>query len=165
MMGELDTKVIDIKKPDEVECILGQGNFTILTLDDLAKSLLTASSDIKFGIAMNESKPQLTRYTGNDEDLEGLAAENAKKIGSGHTFVILMKDAFPVNVLNTVKDHPGVVNIYGASENPLQVIIGETDLGRAVLGFVDGLKSTEIESEDQKEERRKLVENIGYKID
>ena len=161
----METKTVDIEKPDDVECIVGQGNFTILTLDDLAKSLLTAAADIEFGIAMNESKPQLTRYTGNNDDLEDLAAENAKNIGSGHTFVILIKYAFPINVLNTVKNHPGVVNIYGASENPLQVIVGETDLGRAVLGFVDGLKSNEIEDEEQKEERRNLVKKIGYQID
>ncbi len=161
----METEVIDIEKPEDVECIIGQGNFTILTLDDLAKRLLTSTSEIDFGIAMNESKPQLTRYTGNNEDLEDLAAKNAKNIGSGHTFVILMKNAFPINVLNTVKDHPGVVNIYGASENPLQVIVGETDLGRSVLGFVDGLKANKIESEEQKEERRDLVKKIGYEID
>lgn len=158
-------EVIDVEKPEGIEVIIGQGNFSIFTVDDLARALLTAVPGIKFGIAMNEAKPQLTRYTGNDKELEELAAKNAVKIGAGHVFVILMKNAFPINVLNTVKNHPAVVMIYGASENPFQVIVAETDLGRSVLGIVDGKATNRIETEDQKAERRELVQRIGYKID
>jgi len=158
-------EVVEIEKPEGVEAIIGQGNFSIFTVDDLARALLTAVPGIKFGIAMNEAKPQLTRFTGNDRELEGLAAKNAMKIGAGHVFVILMKNAFPINVLNTVKSHPAVAMIYGASENPLQLIVAETDLGRAVLGIVDGKAATKIETEEQKKERRELVERIGYTID
>lgn len=157
--------VIDVEKPEGVEVIIGQGNFSIFTVDDLAKALLTAVPGIKFGIAMNEAKPQLTRYTGNDVELEELAAKNAVKIGAGHVFVILMKNAFPINVLNTVKNHPAVAMVYGASENPFQVIVAETDLGRSVLGIVDGKAANKIETEEQKSERRELVQRIGYKID
>lgn len=158
-------EVIDIEKPEGVECIIGQGNFSIFTVDDLAKALLTTVPGIKFGIAMNEAKPQLTRYTGNDRELEELAARNAVKIGSGHAFVVLMKNAFPINVLNTVKNHPAVAMVYGASENPMQVIIAETELGRAILGIVDGKAANRIETKEQKKERRALVEKIGYVID
>ncbi|AEH24997.1 adenosine-specific kinase [Pyrococcus yayanosii] len=158
-------EVVDIEKPEGVEVIIGQGNFSIFTVDDLARALLTTVPGIKFGIAMNEAKPQLTRYTGNDEELEKLAAKNALKIGAGHVFVILMKNAYPINVLNTIKNHPAVTMIYGASENPFQVIVAETELGRSVLGIVDGKAATKIETEEQKRERRELVEKIGYKID
>ncbi|NJF25861.1 adenosine-specific kinase [Thermococcus sp. Bubb.Bath] len=158
-------EVVDIEKPDGAEVVIGQGNFSIFTVDDLARALLTAVPGIKFGIAMNEAKPQLTRYTGNDEELEKFAAKNAVKIGAGHVFVIMMKDAFPINVLNTVKNHPAVAMVYGASENPFQVIVAETDLGRSVLGVVDGKAANKIETDEQKAERRELVEKIGYKID
>ncbi len=158
-------EVVEIEKPEGVEAIIGQGNFSIFTVDDLARALLTAVPGIKFGIAMNEAKPQLTRFTGNDKELEELAARNALKIGGGHVFVILMRNAFPINVLNTVKSHPAVVMVYGASENPLQLIVAETELGRAVLGIVDGKAATKIETEEQKRERRELVERIGYTID
>ncbi|WP_297070362.1 adenosine-specific kinase [Thermococcus sp.] len=157
--------VVEIEKPEGVEAIIGQGNFSVFTVDDLAKALLTAVPGIKFGVAMNEAKPQLTRFTGNDDELEGLAAKNAVKIGAGHVFIILMKNAFPINVLNVIKGHPAVAMIYGASENPLQVIVAETELGRSVLGIVDGKAAKNIETEEQKRERRKLVERIGYRID
>ncbi|MCD6558848.1 MAG: adenosine-specific kinase [Palaeococcus sp.] len=158
-------EVVDIEKPEGVECIIGQGNFSIFTVDDLAKALLTTVLGIKFGIAMNEAKPQLTRFTGNDKELEQLAAKNALAIGGGHVFVVLMRKAFPINVLNTIKLHPAVATVYGASENPLQVIVAETELGRAVLGIVDGKAANTIETEEQKKERRELVERIGYTID
>jgi len=157
-------EVVDVEKPEGVELVLGQGNFSIFTVDDLARALLTAVPEIKFGVAMNEAKPQLTRVAGNDEELKELAAKNAVRIGAGHVFVILMRNAFPINVLNTVKLHPAVAMVYGASENPFQVIVGETELGRSVLGVVDGKAATRVEDEEQKRERRELLEKIGYKI-
>jgi len=157
--------VIDIEKPDGAEVIVGQGNFSIFTVDDLAKTLLTTVPGIKFGIGMNEAKPQLTRYTGNDRELEEIAAKNALRIGAGHVFVIVMRGAFPINVLNAVKLHPAVTTVYGASENPFQVIVAETELGRSVLGVVDGKAATRIENDEEKAERRKVVRDIGYKVD
>lgn len=165
VMEMVKIEVVEVEKPEGVECIIGQGNFSIFTVDDLARALLTAVPGIKFGVAMNEAKPQLTRYTGNDKELEELAAKNALKIGAGHVFVILMKNAFPINVLNTIKNHPAVAMVYGASENPMQVIVAETELGRSVLGIVDGKAATRIETSEQKKERRELVEKIGYTID
>ncbi len=157
--------VVDMEKPKGAEVIVGQGNFSIFTVDDLAKALLTTVPGIKFGIGMNEAKPQLTRYTGNDKELEEIAAKNALKIGAGHVFVVLMRNAFPINVLNTIKMHPAVTTVYGASENPFQVIVAETELGRSVIGVVDGKAATKVENEEQRKERRSLVEKIGYSID
>ncbi|NPA47033.1 MAG: adenosine monophosphate-protein transferase [Thermococci archaeon] len=158
-------EVIDIEKPAGAEVIVGQGNFSIFTVDDLAKTLLTTVPGIKFGIGMNEAKPQLTRYTGNDRELEEIAAKNALRIGAGHVFVIVMKNAFPINVLNAVKMHPAVTMVYGASENPFQVIVAETELGRSVLGVVDGKAATKIENEEERAKRRETVKEIGYRVD
>ena len=124
--------------------------------------LKTSVPGIKFGIAMNEAKPKLTRCEGNDEKLKEMAAKNCLKIGAGHVFVIMMKNAFPINVLNTVKDYPAVCSVYGASENPLQVIIGKTDLGNSVIGVVDGTAANKIENEKERKERKELLKKIGY---
>lgn len=158
----MEIDLINIEKEEGVECIIGQGNFSIFTIDDLSMKLKTSVPGIKFGIAMNEAKPKLTRCEGNDEKLKEMAAKNCLKIGAGHVFVIMMKNAFPINVLNTVKDYPAVCSIYGASENPLQVIIGKTDLGNSVIGVVDGTAANKIENEKERKERKELLKKIGY---
>ena len=99
----MEMDVIDIKKDDGVEFIIGQGNFSIFTVDDLAKTLITCVAGIKVGVAMNEAKPKLTRVAGNDERLKNLAANVALQIGAGHIFVIMMRGAFPINVINSIK--------------------------------------------------------------
>ena len=161
----MEMNVIDIKKDDGVEFIVGQGNFSIYTVDDLAKTLLTCVSGIKIGVAMNEAKPKLTRVAGNDEHLKELAANAALKIGAGHIFVIMMRGAFPINVLNNIKGHPSVCAVYGASENPFQVIVAKTNLGTSVIGVVDGTSAEKIEDKYEKKERRDLLEKIGYKVE
>ncbi|MCD6127416.1 MAG: adenosine-specific kinase [Methanomicrobia archaeon] len=158
----MEIDLINIEKEEGVECIIGQGNFSIFTIDDLSMKLKTSVPGIKFGIAMNEAKPKLTRCEGNDEKLKEMAAKNCLKIGAGHVFVIMMKNAFPINVLNTVKDYPAVCSVYGASENPLQVIIGKTDLGNSVIGVVDGTAANKIENEKERKERKELLKKIGY---
>jgi len=158
----MEIDLINIEKEEGVECIIGQGNFSIFTIDDLSMKLRTSVPGIKFGIAMNEAKPKLTRCEGNDEKLKEMAAKNCLKIGAGHVFVIMMKNAFPINVLNTVKDYPAVCSVYGASENPLQVIIGKTDLGNSVIGVVDGTAANKIENEKERKERKELLKKIGY---
>jgi len=158
----MEIDLINIEKEEGVECIIGQGNFSIFTIDDLSMKLKTSVPGIKFGIAMNEAKPKLTRCEGNDEKLREMAAKNCLKIGAGHVFVIMMKNAFPINVLNTVKDYPAVCSVYGASENPLQVIIGKTDLGNSVIGVVDGTAANKIENEKERKERKELLKKIGY---
>ena len=161
----MEMDVIDIKKDDGVEFIIGQGNFSIFTVDDLAKTLLTCVAGIKVGVAMNEAKPKLTRVAGNDERLKNLAANAALQIGAGHIFVIMMRGAFPINVLNSIKEHPAVCTVYGASENPFQVIVVKTDLGNSVIGIVDGTSAEKIEDKSMKRERRELLEKIGYKVE
>lgn len=161
----MEMNVIDIKKDEGVEFIVGQGNFSIYTVDDLAKTLLTCVSGIKIGVAMNEAKPKLTRVSGNDEHLKQLAANAALNIGAGHIFVIMMRGAFPINVLNNIKDHPAVCNIYGASENPFQVIVAKTNLGTSIIGVIDGTSAEKIEDRSEKKERRDILEKIGYKVE
>jgi adenosine/AMP kinase len=161
----MEMNVIDIKKDDGVEFIIGQGNFSIYTVDDLARTLLTCVAGIKIGVAMNEAKPKLTRFAGNDEHLKELAANAALKIGAGHIFVIMMRGAFPINVLNNVKSHPAVCTVYGASENPFQVIVTKTNLGCSVVGVVDGTSAEKIEDKYEKKERRDILEKIGYKVE
>lgn len=158
----MEIEVIDVEKEDGVECIIGQGNFSVFTVDNLSKALKTAVPGIKFGIAMNEAKPKLTRAEGNNEKLKEIASKNCLSIGAGHLFVIMMKDAFPINVLSIIKNHPAVCSVYGASENPLQVILGETELGKSVLGVVDGTAADTIENETQRKERKELLRKIGY---
>lgn len=155
-------ETIPIEKPEGVECIIGQGNFSIFTVDDLALALKTAVPGIEFGLAMNEAKPKLTRVEGTNESLKACAAKACCAIGAGHVFVIMMQKAFPINVLNTVKDYPTTCRVYAASENPLQVVVATTDLGTAVVGVVDGTSADCIEDEPQREERKALLRKIGY---
>ena len=156
---------VGVKNPEEKQVIIGQGNFTIFACDDIFKTLLTAVPGLKCAVAMNEAVPRLTRVTGNDEELKELASENCLKIGASHTFFILMDNAFPINVLGALKSHPAVANIYVASANPLEVIVAETELGRAVIGVVDGTSVNRVETEEEKKERRELCEKLGYVIE
>jgi adenosine/AMP kinase len=156
---------VEVKNPEEKQVILGQGNFTIFACDDIFKALLTAVPGIKCAVAMNEAAPRLTRVTGNDEGLKELAGGNCLRIGASHTFFIMLEDAFPINVLGALKSHPVVANIYVASANPLEVIVAETELGRAVIGVVDGTSVNRIETEEEKKERRELCEKLGYVIE
>ncbi len=159
-------EVVSIENPEnKYQVIIGQANFTIFTCDDIFKALLTAVPNIKCAVAMNEAAPKLTRVTGNDETLKKLAGENALKISASHVFVVFVENAFPINVLNVIKSHPAVCNIYVASANPIEIIVAETELGRSVLGAVDGQKVERIENENEKRERRELVEKLGYKIE
>ncbi|MCF2142625.1 MAG: adenosine-specific kinase [Candidatus Heimdallarchaeota archaeon] len=162
---DVKLSVVKISNPEtKCQVIIGQGNFSIFTTDNLFMTLLTAVPGIKCAVAMNEAVPQLTRVTSNDPTLEQLAAENALAIGASHVFVIMMEKAFPINVLPHIKAHPAVCNIYVASANPLEVLVGETALGKAVLGVVDGTPVTKLETAKQKAERRALCEELGYKL-
>ena len=155
-------KVVKIQKEKEDQVIIGQGNFSIYTTDNIFRDLLTTAPGIKCAIAMNEADPKLVRFNDNDERLGDLASKNALAIGASHVFVIVMRDAYPINVLPTIRNVPGVCNIFVASANPLEVIIAETSLGRAVLGVVDGQSVNSIEDEEKREARRDLVKKIGY---
>lgn len=159
------TMSVKIKNPEtNYQIIIGQANFSIFTTDNLFMTMLTTVPGIKCAVAMNEAVPKLTRVTANNPELEKLAAENALAIGASHVFIIMMENAFPINVLPHVKNHPAVCTIFVASANVMEVIVAETELGKAVIGVVDGTAVDKIETSEQKKERRESTEKIGYKI-
>lgn len=160
---KMDVEVIDIlEEKGKYEVIIGQGNFSVLTVDDLYMVMKKAAGKGEFAVAMNESDPKLVRVNGTNEELKKLAAEAALKIGAGHCFVIFMKDIYPINVLSELKHYPTVCNIYVATSNKLQVLTVETNLGKSIIGVADGYKMQKIENEEEKNQRRELVKNIGF---
>jgi len=157
---------VEIENPDlKYQIIVGQANFAVFTTDDLYATLIKAVPGIKCAVAMNEAVPKLTRVTGNDEELKEIASKNALKIGASHVFVVVTSNAFPMNILNAIKMHPAVCNVFVGSANPIEIIVAETELGRAVLGAVDGTSVNKIENEDEKRERRELYQKLGYRLD
>jgi adenosine/AMP kinase len=151
---------VKVKNDKNYEFIIGQGNFTIKTIHLLEDALKLSTPNIKFGVAMDEAKPRLTRIEGNDEELKKLAGELALEIGGGHVFVIFMKNAFPIHVLNYIKQIPTVVNIYVATSNKCEVLVEDTSLGSAIIGVVDGESSNAIEDESQRAERERVLKMI-----
>jgi uncharacterized protein len=155
---------VRLSVPEDCNIIVGQSHF-IKSADDLYEILVTGCAHSKFGIAFCEaSGPCLIRLEGNDAELKKIAAENAANMGAGHAFVILLKDAFPINVLNAVKACPEVCNIFCATANPLEVILAETDQGRGVLGVIDGFPPKGVETEADVKARREFLRRIGYKL-
>lgn len=160
----LEFKKARIEVPEGCNVVLGMAHF-IKTVEDLYEALVNAVPNIKFGLGFCESSgPCLVRHAGNDEELREMAAEKAYEIGCGHSFLILLKNAYPINVLDKIKNVPEVCTIYAATANPLEVIIVETEQGRGIVGVVDGMKSEGIESEEDTEERKKFLREIGYKL-
>jgi adenosine/AMP kinase len=161
-MIELKTVIID--PPEDSNVVLGMAHF-IKTVEDLYEALVNAVPNIKFGIGFCESSgPCLVRSEGNDDELKLLAAEKAFEIGCGHSFLVYMKNAYPINVLDRIKNVPEVCTVFAATANPLEVIIAETKQGRGIIGVVDGLKSKGIETEENVKERREFLRKIGYKL-
>jgi len=155
---------VKIEKPDESNMILGQSHF-IKTVEDLHEALVTGVAGIKFGLAFCESSgPCLVRASGTDPELVELAKKNAFQLAAGHCFVIFLRGAFPINVLNAVKNVPEVCRIFCASANPVEVIIAETEQGRGIMGVIDGFRSKGIETEKDVEERKGLLRRFGYKL-
>ena len=160
----MELKTVKIEPPKDCNMILGQSHF-IKTVEDLYEVLVASTPTIKFGLAFCESSgPCLVRHVGNDEELEKLAVEYAFKLSAGHCFLIFMKNAFPINVLNAVKNVSEVCNIYCATGNPVEVILAETEQGRGILGVIDGYKSKGIEEAKDVEERKAFLRKIGYKL-
>ena len=158
----MKTEVVPIETYN-CNVILGQSHF-IKTVEDIYEALVTSAPDIKFGIAFCEaSGDALIRHTGNDKDLEKRAVEAATNISSGHTFIIYLKNAYPINVLSKLKQVDEIVNIYAATANPLQVIIAETEQGRGILGVIDGVKPKGVEKEEDVKKRKEFLRKIGYK--
>ncbi|MFA5063637.1 MAG: adenosine-specific kinase [Candidatus Omnitrophota bacterium] len=160
----LELKLIEIRKPEDVNLILGQGHF-IKTVEDIHETLMNNVPGIKFGLGFIESSGACKiRVEGNDSELKELAAKNCLAIGAGHSFIIFMRNAFPINVLNAVKNIPEVCNIYCATANPLKVIVAQTEDGSGILGVIDGQKPKGIENESDITWRKDFLRKIGYKL-
>lgn len=160
----MDLHAVKIAKPEDVNVIVGQTHF-IKSVEDLHEALVGAMPGIEFGLAFCEaSGPALVRVSGTSEPLIQQAQENALAIGAGHVFIILLGNAFPINVLNAVKAVPEVCTIFCASANPVEVIVAETGQGRGVLGVIDGMKPQGVESETDIAERKGLLRRFGYKL-
>ena len=158
---KLETVKIEI--PEGCNVILGTSHF-IKTVEDLYEALVNSVPEIKFGLAFCEASGKcLVRAEGTDEELKKVAVENALKLGAGHTFIIILRNAYPINVLNTIKSVPEVCTIHAATANPLEVIIAETEQGRGVMGVVDGFKPKGVESTEDIEWRKDFLRKIGYK--
>ncbi|MBC7231812.1 MAG: adenosine-specific kinase [Chloroflexi bacterium] len=160
----MEITTVKIEKPDDVNLILGQSHF-IKTVEDLYEALVGAVPGIKFGLAFCESSGAcLVRWIGTDEEMIALAKKNAYALSAGHAFIIFLKNAYPINVLNAVKMVPEVCRIYCATANPVEVVIAETETGRGILGVIDGLKSKGIEDEEGIAWRTGFLRKIGYKL-
>jgi len=160
----MQTTLVQISKPDDINFIFGQSHF-IKTVEDLHEALYQAVPGIKFGLAFCEaSGPRLVRTSGTDSHLIELAQKNALAIGCGHTFIIFLGNGFyPINVVNAVKAVPEVVRIFCATSNPTQVIVAESQQGRGVMGVIDGQSPIAVETENDAKERRNFLRKIGYK--
>ena len=160
----MDLRVIDIKVPEGCNAILGQSHF-IKTVEDLYEALVNAVPNVKFGLAFCESSgPCLVRFEGNDQELKELASKTSLQLSAGHTFIIFIRNAYPINVLDKVKSVPEVCNIFLATSNPFQVVLAETEQGRGILGVVDGFASKGVEVEKDIKERKEFLRKIGYKL-
>jgi len=159
----MELKTVRMEFPEDANIIIGQTHF-IKTAEDLYEVMIAAVPGIKFGLAFNEaSGPCLVRAEGNDSELKTLAIKNVKAIGAGHVFVIILKDAFPINVLNAIKNCSEVCSIFCATANPVEVIIAQTDLGSGVLGVIDGNSPKGVETDKDIQERKEFLRMIGYK--
>jgi len=160
----LEFKTVKVRKPQDLNMILGQSHF-IKTVEDLYEVLVSSVPGIKFGFAFVESSGACKiRSEGNDPELKKLAEENALAIGAGHSFIIFIKNAYPINVLNAIKAVPEVCSIYCATANSVEVVVAETQTGRGIMGVIDGLKPQGVESVEDISWRKDLLRKIGYKL-
>jgi len=157
-------KLVQIENPDALNFILGQSHF-IKTVEDLHEALVSAVPGARFGLAFCEASGAcLVRSSGTDEALEKLAQQNALALGAGHSFIVFLRGAFPINVLKSIQAVPEVANIFCATANPVQVILAESEQGRGVLGVIDGLHSEGVEDENGVAWRKGFLRKIGYKL-
>ena len=164
MTQTLSWEVVPVEKPDDLNVVIGQAHF-IKTVDDLHEALAGVSPTLRFGVAFCEaSGPRLVRHSGNDPELVELATRNALAIGAGHSFVILLRDGFPLNVLNPVRTVPEVCGIFCATANPVDVLVAVSDRGRGIIGVVDGEPPLGVETDADVADRRDLLRAIGYKL-
>ncbi|MGB9715924.1 MAG: adenosine-specific kinase [Thermodesulfovibrionales bacterium] len=160
----MELKTVKIEIPEGCNVILGQTHF-IKTTEDLYEIIATTIPQAKFGIAFTEaSGPCLIRTEGNDAGLINVCVKNLQELGAGHVFCIILKNAFPINVLNQIKNCPEVCKIFCATANPLEVIVAESSQGRGVLGVIDGFSPKGVEGAEDKADRKAFLRKIGYKL-
>lgn len=160
----LSWDVVPVEKPDDVNVVIGQAHF-IKTVDDLHEALVGVSPSLRFGVAFCEaSGPRLVRRSGNDAELVELATRAASTIAAGHSFIVFLRDGFPVKVLNPVKAVPEVCTVFCATANPVEVLVAETPRGRGIVGVVDGQPPLGVETDADVLDRRALLRSIGYKL-
>lgn len=160
----LEFELVNIEKPENLNVIIGQAHF-IKTVEDLHEAMVGAGGGIKFGISFLEaSGERLVRVTGNDEKLMDLAKKNALALGTGHAFLILMENGFPINVLRNILAVPEVCTIYCATGNPVQVVVAKSEQGRGIMGVIDGYPPKGVEGPDGVEWRHSFLRKIGYKL-
>jgi adenosine/AMP kinase len=160
----MELHLVKIQKPEEINFILGQSHF-IKTVEDIHEILVAAVPGIKFGLAFCESSgPALLRVTGTDDALIALAKQNGMALSAGHSFILFLGNAYPINVLNAVKMAPEVCRIFCATANPVEVIIAESEQGRGILGVIDGMTTKGIETGDDVAKRKGFLRMIGYKL-
>ncbi len=160
----MEMTIVTIQKPETINFILGQSHF-IKTVEDLHEALVTAVPGIKFGLAFCEASGKcLIRWSGNDDEMIGLAKENASALAAGHCFILFLGEGyFPINVMKAVKDVPEVCRIFCATANPTEVIVAQSDQGRGILGVIDGFASKGIEEAEDIAWRKDFLRQIGYK--
>ncbi len=160
----MEMKTVPIEIPGEANIVIGQSHF-IKTIEDIYEIVVSSVPQAKFGIAFCEaSGPCLIRVEGNDEDLKNAAIRNAEAIAAGHIFVLIFKNAFPINLLNALKQCPEICSLYCATANPVEVIVAETQQGRGILGVIDGFPPKGVESAEDVNKRKDLLRKIGYKL-
>ena len=164
MVNSLEISTVRVEMPEGCNVILGMTHF-IKSVEDLYEALVTSVPDIKFGLAFCEASGScLVRYDGTDPELIETAKSNALALGCGHSFLIYLRNAYPINVLDRVKQVQEVCSIFAASANPLEVRVVETEQGRGILGVVDGFHSLGVEDEGEIKWRKNLLRQIGYKL-
>jgi len=159
----LEFEAVRMEVPAESNIIIGQTHF-IKTVEDIYEAVVNTVPQAKFGVAFNEASGAcLTRADGNDDELKATAIKNAQALGAGHVFVLLVRNAYPINLLNTLQIVPEVCSIYCATANPLEVVVAKTEQGRGVMGVIDGSSPKGVEGPDDVKWRNELLRKIGYK--
>lgn len=159
----MELKIVKIRNPEGLNIIIGQSHF-IKTAEDIYEAMVNSVPGVKFGVAFCEaSVNRLVRVEGTDDELKRLAGENAYAISAGHSFFIVMQDAFPINFLQRIKQVPEVCGIFCATANPVDVIIAENQQGRGILGVIDGQPPLGIEGPEDEAKRKEFLRTIGYK--
>jgi uncharacterized protein len=160
----MELKLVPVEMPEGANVIIGQTHF-IKSVEDLYEIIVSSVPQAKFGLAFNEASGAcLIRHEGNDEHLRAAAVRTAESLGAGHCFVLYLRDAYPINVLNRIKDCQEVCRIFCATANPLQAVVAESEQGRGILGVIDGAAPAGVEQDSDRRWRKEFLRKIGYKL-